>query len=108
MFTGIRQRMGEKKSAGAALGVGLILVAAIALAVQHMPEKKADLNQAFFTTNDGATWFPDSAYRVAPFDHEGKEAVIAQVYSYDGGKKQFCAYVAKYTPEARQKLEPAI
>jgi len=108
MFSGIRQRIGEKKGAGVALGVGLILVAAIALAVQHMPEKKADLNQAFFTTDDGETWFADSAYRVAPFEHAGKEAVIAQVYSYAGGNKQFCAYLAKYTPEAKQKLEPAI
>ncbi len=72
-----------------------------------MPEK-ADLNQAFFTTDDGETWFADSAYRVAPFDHDGKPAVIAQVYSYGGGKNKFCAYLAKYTPEAKKRLEPAI
>jgi len=108
VFDGIRQKIGEKRGIGVALGVGLILVAAIALAVQHMPEKRADLNQAFYTIDDGATWFEDSAYRIAPFDHEGKQAVIAQVYSYAGGGKQFCAYVAKYSPQGKEKLEAAI
>ena len=108
MFSGIRQKIGEKQGIGVALGAGLILVAAVALAVQYMPEKRADLNQAFYTVDDGETWFADSAYRIAPFPHEGKTAVIAQVYSYAGGSKRFCAYVAKYTEPARAKLEPAI
>lgn len=108
MFDGIRQKIGEKRGVGVALGVGLILVAAVVLAVQHMPEKRADLNQAFYTTDDGQTWFEDSAYRIAPFDHEGKQAVIAQVYSYAGGGERFCAYVAKYTPAGKERLEAAI
>ena len=108
MFTGIRQKIGEKQSIGVALGIGLILVAAIALAVQHMPEKRADLNQAYYTTDDGATWFADSAYHIAPFDHSGKPAVIAQVYSYAGGSKRFCACLAKYTPQGKERLEAAI
>jgi hypothetical protein len=108
VFTGIRQKIGEKQSIGVALGAGLILVAAIALAVQHMPEKRADLNQAFYTTDDGETWFADSAYRIAPFEHEGKTAVIAQVYSYAGGSKRFCAYLAKYSPAGKERLEAAI
>lgn len=108
MFEGVRQKMSEKRGLGVALGAALILVAAIALAVQHMPEKRADLTQALYTVDDGETWFEDDAFKLAPFPHEGKTAVIAHVYSYAGGSKKFCAYVAKYTPEAQKKLEAAI
>src|SRR5215469_441335 len=104
----IRSKLADDKVVGAAVGIGLILLAAIVLAYQLWPQKKANLAQAYYTDDDGATWFADSAYKVAPFDHNGKTAVIAEVYSYDGGGKKFCAYVAKYTPDAKKKLESAI
>jgi hypothetical protein len=104
----IRSKLADDKVVGAAVGVGLILLAAVAIAYQFWPQKKPNLAQAYYTDDDGATWFADSAYKVAPFDHDGKTAVIAEVYSYDGGSKKFCAYVAKYTPDAKKKLEGAI
>jgi hypothetical protein len=104
----IRQKLSNDKAMGIAIGLGLIAFAAIALAIQFWPQKKANLSLAFYTDNDGGTWFKASAFQIAPFDHDGKVAVMAQIYSYDNGSKKFCAYMVKYTPEAKKQLETAI
>lgn len=105
---GIREKLTQNKSMGTAVGVGFLLVAGLVLASTFWPQKQANLNQAFYSDDDGKTWFADSAYRVAPFEHNGKTAVVAHVYNYADGKKEFCAYLAQFTPQAKAKLEAAI
>jgi hypothetical protein len=105
---GIRERLRQKPSLAAAAAVLFLVVAAVIVARTYWPEKKADLDQALYTDDDGQTWFADSKFRVPPFDHNGKQAVVAQVYSYADGKKQFCAYLARFTPEAKRQLEAAL
>ncbi len=104
----VRERLSNDKKMGVAIGIALILVAALALAIQFWPKRKANLEMAYFTDDDGKTWFEDSTYQVAPFMHDGKTAVIAEIYSYDNGSKRFCAYLAKYTPDAQKRLEAAL
>jgi hypothetical protein len=104
----IRSKLASEKTTGTFFAVGLIVVAAIALLYQFWPHKKADLSMAYYTDDDGATFFEDSSFKIAPFDHNGKTAYIAEVYTYDDGSKKFCAYLAKYTPEAKKRLEAAI
>lgn len=105
---GIRESIGQNRYAGLGLAGGLIVVAAVILATTFWPAKRANLARAYYTVDDGKTWFADSAYRVAPFDHNGKAAVVAHVYNYADGKKEFCAYVAKFNDDAKAKLEAAI
>jgi hypothetical protein len=59
----------------------------------------------FFTTDDGQTWFSASANNLAPFDHDGKQAVKAWVYQC--GSKKFVGYLERYTPEAHKLLTGA-
>jgi hypothetical protein len=40
--------------------------------------------RAFYTTDEGQTWFADVLYRATPFDHEGKPAYGAIVVECDG------------------------
>jgi hypothetical protein len=108
MTMGIREKLSTNKHLGTAAGVGLFVLAALIVAGTFWPVKQADLNRAYYSDDDGKTWFADSAYRVAPFDHNGKTAVVAHVYSYADGAKEFCAYLAQFTPEAKAKLEAAI
>lgn len=104
----IRKLIQGKPIAGLGLGAILILMAVVVLATQFWPQKKANLSQAFFTDDDGVTWYADSGYLVPPFDHNGKTAVFAQVFSYANGSKQFCAYMTRYSPDAKKKLDAAI
>jgi len=62
--------------------------------------------QAFFTVDDGKTWFPDSADKIPPFEKEAKEAVLAHVYRASDGTK-FVNYLERFKPEAKQALEKA-
>jgi len=59
----------------------------------------------FFSDDDGKTWFTDERTKLAPFDHNGKKAYQAMVYTCDGGKTKFVAYLMRYTPELKAKLE---
>jgi hypothetical protein len=104
----IRKKFADDKKMGIVVAISLLLVAAFALAIQIWPQRKPNLAQAYYTDDDGQTWFKDSAFKVAPFDHNGKTAVIAEIYSYDNGNKQFCAYLAKYTSDLKQRLESAL
>lgn len=56
--------------------------------------------RAYYTTDDGKTLFADDAERLPPFDHGGKQAVRAHVFSCDGGKARFVGYLERLPEEA--------
>jgi hypothetical protein len=105
---GIREALRQKPSVGIGIAAVMILAMAVITAANYWPTKKADLSQSYYSDDDGQTWFADSAYRIPPFDHNGKTAMSALIFSYDNGKKQFCAYLAQYTPEAKKKMDAAL
>lgn len=105
---GIRENLSKNRNLSLGGAAALIAIAGLIAAKTFWPARQADLNRAYYSDDDGKTWFADSAYRVAPFDHNGKQAVVAHVYGYANGKKEFCAYLARFTPEAKSKLEAAM
>ena len=104
----LRDTLREKPVLGYAAGGLLVLVALLIATRNFWPEQRGDLSQSLYSTDDGQTWFADRSTRVPPFDHEGKLAMGARVYSYAGGSKEYCAYLIKYTPEAKAKLDAAV
>src|SRR2546422_10453637 len=50
---------------------------------------------AWFTDDDGKTWFADDVNRLTPFDHNGRQAVMCFVYTCDGGKTKFVLYLSR-------------
>ena len=60
------------------------------------PGAASGVPQIFFTDDEGQHWFPDDRRKVPPFDHNGKEAVEAEVYKCDG--KTFVNHMKRYTP----------
>jgi hypothetical protein len=58
---------------------------------------------AWYTVDDGKSWFQDDFERIPPFQHEGKPAVRLHLYSCDGGKTTFVGYLQKLPEEAFQK-----
>lgn len=63
--------------------------------------------QAYYTIDDGQTWFADDINKLSPFDKDGKPAYRVYVFTCDGGRTQFASYLERYTPEAHRKLEAA-
>ena len=89
---------------------GAAVVAAIALAWASWPRGGGAAvavegpGRAFFSADDGQTWFADDAARIAPFEKDGKEALRAYVFRCGAGEP-FVAALARYTPSARKELE---
>ncbi|MEM1011401.1 MAG: hypothetical protein AAGI46_04170 [Planctomycetota bacterium] len=63
--------------------------------------------EAFFTVDDGKTFFSAPITNLPPFQHEGQEAVAAKVFTSDGGETQFVGFLEKYSDELKAKLETA-
>jgi hypothetical protein len=59
----------------------------------------------FFSDDDGKTFFVDDRAKLPPFDHNGKPAYRARVYTCDGGKTKFVGWLERYTPEAKKIVE---
>ena len=101
----IRERLNDKPWLGAALGVGALALGAVFMATQ-LTSGGGAADEAFFTVDDGQTWFEDDADNIPPFQHEGKEAVKAHVYECDG--KQFVNHLERSTPQGRKLREDVI
>ncbi len=100
--------VGRKKSK---VVIGAVLVAVIgAVAVLVVSRSSSGdgvddrPQRSFFTIDDGKTWFADDAAKVPPFTKDGKEAVRAYVFKCHDGK-QFVAYLERYTPDGKQRIE---
>ena len=91
----------DKNPQAASAGAGAMVVLAVGLIIyQLLPERPS--TKAWYTTDDGQTWFKDSNRLVPPFQRDGKEAVLAKVYECDG--KEFVAYMERYRPGPAKKL----
>lgn len=100
----LRDTLTERPAVTNAITVVVILLAAAFIAVDVLRPRPASVEpQLFFTTDDGETYFPDSASHLPPYDVNGKPAVRAYVYACASGKP-FVAYLERYTPETVAKL----
>src|ERR1039458_9705554 len=90
---------GRQFAAGVIIAIVAIYLVQNALSGPAMPTARA-----YFTTDDGATQFVDSMDHLAPFDHNGKPAVRVWMFSEDGGKTRFPAYLERFTPQAQARI----
>lgn len=60
--------------------------------------------KAFFSIDDGKSFFVDEIRKVPPFPKDGKDAYRAYVYKCRDGKR-FVSHLERYTPDAKKKLE---
>jgi hypothetical protein len=100
---GIRERLNENRGVTVALASTLVALAVVWIVVQILASRKrfpTSAPDAYFSVDDGKTWFAASSDNVPPFDHEGKPAVRAYVYECAG--KRFVAYLERYTPQAHK------
>jgi hypothetical protein len=104
---GLREKITQNSRVGTTAAAALILVAITITALQmRSVSLPPGPTQAFFTVDDGKTWFADDVATLPPFDKDGKQAVRAYVYRCADGT-QFVNYLERYTPHAKQALENA-
>jgi hypothetical protein len=85
--------------AGAAVVLGVVLVI---FQMRGNAGQIAASDRAYYTVDDGKTWFPDDAKKVPPFDHQGKPAVRCSVYNVNG--KETATYLTKYPDDVRAAI----
>ena len=108
---GIRERLNNHKGATAGAIAAIVLVV-LGVSVWQLNGNSSGASGArrgelYYTTDDGATTFTAPANLLPPFDHGGKPAVRAVMFSADGGKTKFVGYLERYTAAAKQQMEAA-
>ncbi|HEX8342023.1 MAG TPA: hypothetical protein VF624_14045 [Tepidisphaeraceae bacterium] len=101
---GVREALNKKP--GVALGLGVALAAAaVALGVwTDSSGISGELSEAYYSVDDGKTWFADDIDKVYPFDHGGKPAVRAYVYQCPGGEP-FVGVLERFNDASRKQIE---
>jgi hypothetical protein len=98
----IREKLQKNPSLTAGLA-GVVIIAAIISIVMQARSSSGGGNQAFYSIDDGQTYFTDSKFLVAPFDKGGKQAVRAHVFRCGG--KPVVGYLERYTEAALKVME---
>jgi hypothetical protein len=101
----VREAINTSKAASITVAVVIFLLAAAVAIMALKPQANVVITNAYYTDDDGQTYFSDSIYQVPPFDHNGKTAVRAMVFTYDNGSKEYVAFEMRYTDEWKKKLD---
>lgn len=103
----LREKINKNPAMAAAVSGGIILIALLFIAWQCSGGSEASLlnDKAFYTTDDGKTFFVDAATNIPPYQKDGKLAVRAQVFTCDDGKTKFVGYLEMYAPQDKAMLE---
>jgi hypothetical protein len=96
------------KNAGIAYGVvalviviaGVVIFRQITMTDDGTPTVQ---RAAFFTVDDGKNYFEDDIDKKPPFLVNGKEAVLAHVFTC--GDKEVVGYLERYSPELKAEIE---
>lgn len=100
-----RNILNEHPMATGGVVVALILLAVV-LALRSSSGGSSGVGDAYYTTDDGATWFAADTKELPPIQHSGKPAVRAHLFAGEDGKK-FVGYLERYTDEAKAVLTEA-
>jgi hypothetical protein len=103
MQMGVREKLNSSRTMGFVVAGVLLAMAAGQIAFFFRPQHHQSATGAFYTDDDGQTYFADNVYKFPPWDHDGKQANMAMVYSSASGN--FVAYQVRYTPAAQKELQ---
>lgn len=107
---GIRETINDRQGLAVGAVTGLIVLS-LGFVVWYVlfsggGHSNAGLNaKAFFTDDDGKSFFMDDAAKTPPFPHSGKQAYGCTVFSGDGGKTKFVGWLTRYTDEGKRRME---
>src|SRR5436190_11669021 len=95
----LREAINRKPATAIAVSVVVIALVLVFIAMRAGGEREASSSssgpKAWYTVDDGRTWFADAANKMVPFDHGGKPAYRCYVWSCDGGKTKFVSHLER-------------
>jgi hypothetical protein len=107
---GMIQKLNENPKLGVGVGVAVLIVALGLVGFQlyggsrGLPEAQ---QQAFYSDDNGKTFFKDDINKVVPFDHNGKHAYRADVFKGPDGK-EFAGLLYRHTATGRNEMQDYI
>jgi hypothetical protein len=107
---GILQSAREKPAFVGAAAAGITLIGVLAVGFEMFGRSHrapAAAKEAFYSDDDGKTWFVDDIDKFPPFDHNGKPAYRAGVFRC-GSAEPFVAYLQRFTDREKKELQAAI
>jgi hypothetical protein len=88
-----------------AAGVFVLLCATfVFLQMRGSSAPSAGNANAYFSVDDGKSWFADDMTNVPPYVKDGKQAIRAFVFRCSDGK-EFVGYLQRFTPDAKHAIE---
>ena len=104
---GIREQLNQKPQIVTGATIGVIILAFIFI-VYELHGSSGEVQSGapsnrYYSDDDGLTYFSDTADKMAPFDHNGKQAAVAFVYQCKNGKP-FVGFLQRYTKKGMQTL----
>jgi hypothetical protein len=98
----IRETM-NKNPVIAGVAVAIVVALAVYVGIGQTSTGAKLPTEAYYTSDDGKTFFGGPINQLPPFTQAGKEAVKAFVFECDG--KKFVGYMSKLRPEAKEAIE---
>jgi hypothetical protein len=101
-----RESINKKPAIATGAAIGIIIAFSLVIYFEKSSgaPKTGALTMAYYTVDDGATYYADSIDKIPPCDYNGHQAVRAYLYRCNGGKP-FVAYLEAFTPDAKKAIE---
>lgn len=100
---GIRELLNKNQKVTGTIAAGFVVVAVTVMVMSARSTQSPTFRKAFYTTDDGKTFFTDSISLIPPFEKDGKQAVRAIVYQCGGEQK--VSYLERFSADAKAELE---
>lgn len=97
---GIREALNQRPGLTTGITATVIIAAIVYVIWQAVfgSDSSSDaLKSAYYSIDDGKTWFVDDVSKPAPFVKDGGQAVRVHLFSVDGGKTKIPLYLEKFT-----------
>jgi hypothetical protein len=103
---GLREKINENKTLATVITIAILVIAMIAILIQVFSSSNPANapGQVYFTADDGATFFADSAEKIPPYTQDEKTFYGARVFQCEDGTR-FVGVMERYTPAAKTKLD---
>ena len=106
-YVEIRDTLNKNKRLGVGIGAGVLVLAVVLIAYQLRGSGSSGLSaidNAYYTDDNGKTFFKADAYQVSPFDRDGKQAYRAEVFKCADGK-EFVGLVYRHNATGKKAME---